>query len=306
MTDRPLHNTPKTKTRIALAILVSVLCAWIPAHGQMVPPPLDPLSFTGPDVTEQFGEISIEQNLDAQLNLDLTFTTSDGQPVKLRDLMDDKPALLAFVYYECPQLCKAELGGLEVVVKAMKFVPGDDYNIITVSIDPGETPEMAAEKKRMHVERVARPGTEEGWHFLIGGESSIEQLASAAGFRYVYDPTTDMYAHAAGVMALTPDGRVSRYFYGIEYIKRDVEWGLTEASEGRIGTIVDKVVLLCFQYDPTAGAYGIYVIGALRVFATLMILGFIVMYTWLYFRSRKTNTTDLDGDLPAPQTGVSS
>ncbi|MFP6583887.1 MAG: SCO family protein [Candidatus Hydrogenedentota bacterium] len=305
MTLTQRHSRHRVFTGIA-SILAFLLCLCTPVQAQMTPPPLDPLSFSGPDVTEQFGDISIEQKLNAQLDLDLTFTSSDGQPVKLRDLMNDKPALLAFVYYECPQLCQAELAGLEVVVKAMKYKPGQDYNIITVSIDPGETPEMAAAKKRIHVDNVNREGTEAGWNFLVGSESSIEQLAGQAGFRYIYDPATDMYAHAAGIMAVTADGRISRYFYGIEYIKRDVEWGLTEASEGRIGSLVDKVVLLCFQYDPTKGAYGIYVIGALRVGATLMILGFALMYTLLYLRGRKKKTADRDADLEAPHSGVTS
>jgi protein SCO1 len=287
-------------------ILVLSLCVSMSTFAQMAPPTLDPLSFSGPDVTEQFGDISIEQNLDAQLDLDLTFTTSEGQPVKLRDLMDDKPAILSFVYYDCPQLCGAELAGLEIVVKAMKFNPGEDYNVITISIDPDETSEMAAAKKQVHIDRVGRAGTEQGWYFLTGSEHAISKLAATAGFRYIYDPATDMYAHAAGVMTVTPDGRISRYFYGIEFIKRDVEWGLTEASEGRIGTLVDKVVLLCFQYDPTAGAYGIYVIGALRVGATLMIFGFAVMYLILFLRARKQKKTEANAALPTSHAGVTS
>ena len=286
--------------------MVASVCAWMPAQAQMVPPPMDPLSFSGPDLSEQFADITIEQNLDAQLNLDLTFTTSEGQPVKLRDLIDDKPAILSFVYYECPQLCQAELSGMEIVIKAMKFTPGDEYNVITVSIDPDETPEMAAAKKAKHIERVDRPGTAEGWHFLVGNEYAISELAQAAGFKYVYDPATEMYAHAAGIMAITPDGRVARYFYGIEYIKRDVEWGLTEASEGRIGNLVDQMVLLCFQYDPTSGAYGIYVIGALRVMATLTILGFGLMYLTFFLRARKETAPHGDVDNKAPEHGAPS
>lgn len=297
--SRILRNTA------AMVLAIGCVCAWLPAQAQVVPPPMDPLSFSGPDPSEQFADIAIEQNLDAQLPLDVTFTTSDGQAVKLRDLMDDKPALLAFVYYECPQLCQAELSGIEIVVKAMKFTPGDDYNVITVSIDPGETPEMAAVKKAKHVENVDRPGTAKGWHFLVGNEYAISQLAQAAGFKYVYDPATDMYAHAAGIMAITPEGRVARYYYGLEYIKRDVEWGLTEASEGRIGNLVDQMVLLCFQYDPTSGAYGIYVIGALRVLATLTILGFGLMYLIFYLRTRE-KTTDEDARSNAPDNGAPS
>ena len=297
-----------TRLRNAVATLVATVaaCVCLSARAQVVPPPIDPLSFTGPDLSEQFADITIEQKLDSQLDLDLPFTTSEGQAVKLRDLMDGKPAILSFVYYECPQLCQAELSGMEIVIKAMKFTPGDEYNIITLSIDPEETPEMAAAKKATHVERVDRPGTAEGWHFLVGNEYAIAQLAQAAGFKYVYDPATDMYAHAAGIMAVTPDGRVARYFYGLEYIKRDVEWGLTEASDGRIGNLVDQMVLLCFQYDPKSGAYGIYVIGALRVLATLTILGLGLMYLMLYLRSKKATAPGKDADDSAPDHGATS
>jgi protein SCO1/2 len=258
-----------------------------------VPPPLDPLSFGGPDPTEQFGDISIEQKLDAQIDLDLTFTTAEGQVVSLRDLMNDRPALLALVYYECPMLCKAELAGLEIVIKAMKFKPGRDYNIITVSIDPTETPEQAMLKKELHVSNVDREGTRQGWNFLVGDEASIEKLAQSVGFRYIYDPATGLYAHAAGIIALTPEGKTSRYFYGIDYIKRDVEWGLTEASEGKIGSVVDKLVLLCFLYDPSTGRYGLYVFRALQIGATLMILGFSFMYAIFYVRTRKQQFAEI-------------
>lgn len=278
--------------------LAVVLCVLTRAQAQMTPPPLDPLSFGGPDPTEQFGDISIEQKLDAQVDLDLTFTSAEGESVKLRDLMNDRPALLALVYYECPMLCQAELAGLEIVVKAMKFIPGEDYNIITVSIDPTETPEQAMLKKQLHVANVDREGTAEGWNFLVGDEESIAKLAQSVGFRYIYDPATGMYAHAAGIIALTPEGKTSRYFYGIEYIKRDVEWGLTEASDGKIGSFVDNLVLLCFQYDPTTGRYGLYVFRALQIGATLMILGFAFMYTIFYIRTRKKQFVEETPEAP--------
>jgi protein SCO1/2 len=287
-----------------IPVLLLFVCA--AAHAQIAPPAMDPLSFSGPDPTEQFGDISIEQKLDAQINLDLYFTTSEGQRVQLRDLMDGRPALLALVYYECPSLCKAELQGLEVVVSAMKFNPGEDYNIITVSIDPGETPEMAKEKKDIHVANVKRPGAEKGWHFLIGEEDAVSELANSVGFRYIYDPATDMYAHAAGIIALTPGGKTSRYFYGIEYIKRDVEWGLTEASEGTIGNIVDKLVLLCFQYDPTTGHYGLYVIRTLQLGSLLLILIFGSMYFLFYLRSRKKDSPDSIHEISGTHHGITS
>lgn len=264
-----------------------VIAGWASSSfGQMAPPPIDALSFSGPDPIERFRDIGIDQNLDAQVPLDLEFVDATGRRASLKEFMNGKPALLALVYYECPMLCQQELQGLEAVVKSMSFMPGDEYEILTVSIDHGETPETAAQKKSIHMERLGRPGAEKGWHFLTGEEANIETLANTVGFRYLYDPGTDQYAHAAGIMALTPDGKVSRYFYGVEYLKRDVEFGLTDASNGTIGTAVNKLVLLCFQYDPTSGKYGFYVIGALRVFSTLLILGFVVMYTLLYLRMR--------------------
>jgi protein SCO1 len=251
-----------------------------------VPPPLDPLSFNGPDPLERFKTIEIVQHLDAQLPLDLEFTDETGRRVVLGDLLDGKPALLALVYYECPMLCQEELKGLSNVVKAMKFMPGEDYNIITVSIDPEETPELAAAKKRVHMERVGRPGAENGWHFLVGDEDSIDLLADTVGFRYIYDPKTDQYAHAAGIMSITPDGKIARYFMGIEFIRRDVEFGLTEAGKGSIGSLVDQVVLLCFQYDPSTGQYGFYVFRAMQILSGLLILSFAGMYAVFYFSTR--------------------
>lgn len=299
-------NRKRALAQVQKYALAAFLCVLTTAQAQIAPPAMDPLSFGGPDPTEQFGDISIEQNLDAQIDLDLAFTTAEGETVKLRDLLDGKPALLALVYYDCPSLCKAELGGLEVVVKAMKFTPGDEYNIITVSIDPGEMPEQALEKKNMHVTNVDRPGTREGWNFLVGDEAEIETLAQTVGFKYIYDPATDMYAHAAGVMAITPQGQISRYFYGIEYIKRDVEWGLTEASDGKIGNIVDQFVLLCFQYDPSTGHYGFYVIRALQLGATLMILGFVTMYGIFYIRTRKSAFAEMTPEVSSGHSGITS
>ena len=300
-----LHSDGVTRLKHSMLLAVA-LCVSSVATAQMAPPPMDPLSFGGPDPIEQFGDISIEQQLDAQVDMDLRFTTSEGESVRLGDLMDGRPALLALVYYECPMLCQAELSGLEIVIKAMKYTPGTDYNIITVSIDPGETPEMAQQKKDHHVANVDRPGTSEGWTFLVGDENTIATLAQSVGFKYVYDPQTDLYAHAAGIIALTPGGKTSRYFYGVEYIKRDVEFGLTEASEGKIGSLVDQMVLLCFQYDPTTGSYGFFVIRALQLGATLMIVGFAAMYTLFYLRTRKKSISDGAPKVSGSHHGVTS
>lgn len=286
--------------------LAVVLCLMATSGYAQNPPQMDPISFSAPDPTYLYGDITIEQNLNAQINMDLPFTTADGKDVALRDLMNDRPAILAFVYYDCPSLCKAELAGLEIVVKAMKYVPGEDYNVLTVSIDPGETLADALRKRDYHVGRVARDGADIGWKFLIGKEENIKMLADTVGFQYRYDEDNDMYAHAGGIMLLTPEGKVSRYFYGTEYIKRDVEFGLMEASEGRIGSVVDKMIILCFRYDPAAGGYGLYVFRTLQILSTLLIAGFAGMYYVFYLRLRKKNATAMAGTLPGGTHGAAN
>ncbi len=258
------------------------------AQAQVIGEPFDPLSFGPPDPAEQFSYISIEQRLEAQVPLDLTFVDEGGHQVQLGDFLGDRPAILALVYYECPMLCNLVLDGVEAALDAMSLEVGKDFDVITVSIDPGETPELAAQKKANHLERLGKEGAERGWHFLTGDEVGIERLADAVGFRFTYDPATDLYAHAAGIMVLTPMGQVSRYYYGIDYIPRDVRFGLVEASEGRIGNVVDQLLLLCFAYDPSTGKYGLVIFRTIQFFATLMILGFATMYTLLYLKSRKT------------------
>lgn len=262
-------------------------CSW-GAQAQVVNAPFDPLSFDPPDPALRFSGIGIEQRLEAQVRMDLTFTDEEGNQVQLGDYLGDRPAILALVYYECPMLCNLVLDGVEAVLDAMKFEVGEDFDVITVSIDPGETPELAAQKKASHLQRLGRDGAERGWHFLTGDEMGIDILASTVGFRYAYDPATDTYAHAAGIMVLTPLGQVARYYYGIEYIPRDVEFGLVEASAGRIGGLVDQLLLLCFAYDPSTGKYGLLIFRTMQFMATLMLLGFVAMYTIFYLKSRKT------------------
>lgn len=296
--NHPAYHNRHTLSPCTLRVLALVLCLvspWGVAQNQpqMDPIQIEAISFSAPDPSFLYADITIEQNLNAQIDMSLAFTTSEGKTVALRDLMNDRPAILAFVYYDCPSLCKAELEGLEIVVKAMKYVPGTDYNILTVSIDPDETPADAVRKRDYHVGRVARDGAETGWKFLIGEEKNIKALADTVGFQYRYDEKNDMYAHAGGIMVLTPEGKVARYYYGTEYIKRDVEFGLMEASEGRIGSVVDKIIILCFQYDPAAGGYGLVVFRVMQLLSTLMIACFAGMYLIFYLRTRKKNEAAL-------------
>ena len=212
--------------------------------------------------------VGIDQNLDAQLPLDLTFRDELGRAVPLSTYFrSGRPVLLAPVYYRCPMLCTQILNGLASSLKAVSFNPGQEFEVVAFSFDPKDTVEIAAAKKEMYLRRYGRAGTANGWHFLTGDEPNIKALMDAVGFHYKYDPATDQYAHASGVMILTPDGRLSKYFYGVEYAPRDIRLGLVEASLNKIGTPVDQILLYCYHYDPTTGKYGAVALNTLRMAA---------------------------------------
>jgi protein SCO1/2 len=209
--------------------------------------------------------VGIDQKLDAQAPLNLVFKDEAGRSVPLSTFFQPgKPVILALVYYRCPMLCTQILTGLESALKVVSFNPGQDFEVVAVSFDPKDTPEIAAAKKQMYLRRYGRANTANGWHFLTGDESNIKALTDAAGFHYKYDPKTDQFTHASGIMILTPDGRMSRYFYGVEYSPRDIRLGLVEASQDKIGTPVDAILLFCYHYDPATGKYGALAIGSLR------------------------------------------
>jgi cytochrome c oxidase subunit II len=216
--------------------------------------------------------IRIEQRLDAQVPLDLTFRDESGRAVRLGECLDGKPTILVLAYYDCPMLCTLVLNGLTSSLTDLKFNVGREFNVVTVSIDPREQPALAAAKKEIYVKRYGRAGAREGWHFLTGDEENIKRLADAVGFRYAYDPATGQYAHASGIMVLTPAGRVARYFYGIEYPPKDLRLGLVEASQGRIGSPVDQVLLLCYHYDVATGRYAPVAVGLMRAGGALSVL----------------------------------
>jgi protein SCO1/2 len=209
--------------------------------------------------------VGIDQKLNAQVPLDLVFRDEAGRPVPLSTFFHSgKPVILALVYYRCPMLCTQILTGLESGLKAVSLNPGQDFEIVSVSFDPKDTPEIAGPKKQMYVKRYGRPNTANGWHFLTGDEANIKALTDAVGFHYKYDPATDQFAHASGIMIATPDGRLSKYFYGVDYAPRDLRLGLVEASENRIGSPVDKILLFCYHYDPATGKYGAVAMNLVR------------------------------------------
>lgn len=226
-------------------------------------------------------DITIEQKLDKQVNLGLTFTNEAGETVPLGTYFgQEKPVILMLVYYGCPMLCGQVMQG---AVKSLKQVPLDiekDYEIVAVSINPDEDHELASKKKGSFVNLFNRDGADKGWHFLTSDSASVAQLADQVGFKYYYDEKMGQYAHSAGIMVLTPTGKVSKYFYGIEYNQQDLRLGLVEASEEKIGTLADKILLLCYQYDPTSGTYGFFITNLLKVVGSLTVVvlaGFIFM-----------------------------
>ena len=219
-------------------------------------------------------EVKIEQRLNEQVPLDLKFRDEAGREVALGEYFNkEKPVVLSLVFYKCPMLCDQILTGLLGGLRSISFDVGKEFEVVTVSFDPRETPELAAEKKQNFVQRYNRPGAEKGWHFLTGGQESITRLTDAVGFHYNYDAQTDQFAHAAGIMVLTPDGRLSRYFYGIEYFPKDLRFGLIEASDNKIGSLADQLLLYCYHYDPATGRYGPVVMRIMRVGGVATVLG---------------------------------
>jgi protein SCO1/2 len=219
--------------------------------------------------------VGIEQRLDAQVPPGLTFLDDTGRTVKLGDYFGKKPLILNLVYYTCTMLCGEALAGLTGAMKMVKFDVGNEFEVVTVSFNPQETPAIAAAKKADFIKRYGRPGAASGWHFLTGPAESINALTKAVGFQYQYDPRIKQYAHATAIMVLTPEGRISRYFYGVDFPPKDLRMGLVEASENKIGNLTDQVLLYCYHYDPQTGKYGAVVNNMLRLGAavTIVMLG---------------------------------
>jgi protein SCO1 len=230
-------------------------------------------------------DVGIDQLLNNQVPLDLEFRDENGRTVRLAEYFKDKPVVLSLVYYGCPRLCTQVLTGLLGALKGLPMTPGKEFVNLSVSFDPRETPELAAAKKAEYLGRYGRPGAEDGWHFLTGDEASIRALTRAVGFRYVWDPVTKQYAHAGGIMILTPQGKVSRYFYGIEYAPRDLRFGVIDASAGKVGSLADQIILYCYMYDPERGTYGLVLMRMLRIFASFTLA--ILLALFLYLRRKE-------------------
>lgn len=221
------------------------------------------------------GSVSLEQRLQEFIPLDVVFWDETGRQVPLRDYFGRQPVILSLVYYDCPNLCTLVLNGLLKTLRALSLTVGEHFNVLIVSINPDDTPALAAAKKAQYVRGYGRAGAANGWHFLTGSSEAIQRLAQAVGFHYTYDATREQFAHASGMMVLTPQGQLARYFYGVEYAPRDVRLSLVEAAASKIGSPIDQLLLLCYHYDPQSGTYSLAILRALRVagVATVVALG---------------------------------
>ena len=238
--------------------------------------------------------VGIDQKLGAQLPLDAEFKDEDGRTVKLGSYFNNgRPVVLAFVYYECPMLCTQVLNGLTGSMKGMSLDAGEDFDVVAISFDARENdkPELAKNKKANYIERYGRPGTEKGWHFLTGTEESIKAVTDAAGFSYKWDERSNQFAHAAAVMVVTPEGKMSRYFYGIDYAPKDLKFGIMESSSEKVGNPAEKLLLYCYHYDPATGKYGFAILRMLRLagVATLLGMGAMLFVFWRRSKNKKTD-----------------
>jgi protein SCO1/2 len=231
-------------------------------------------------------DVRIDQKLDTQIPADLTFKDENGATVQLGQYYGKRPMVLVLVYYKCPMLCTMVLNDLNKVIGAMKMNVGEQFDIVTVSFDPSETPELAAKKKHQYVRAYNRPHAEEGWHFLTGDEDNIKKLTEAVGFHYAWDEKFKQYAHASGIMVLTPEGKTSKYFYGVEYSAVDLRLSLTEAAGGKISAPVEQVLLYCFHYDPATGKYSLMVTRMVQIGAILT-MGAIGTFWFMMWRAGK-------------------
>ena len=281
--------------RTLLATLVAGLMA-LPCFGQgMTKGIMSPPANVRPPGLQNVG---IEQHLDEQIPADLSFRDETGKPVHLGDYFGKKPMILNLVYYNCPMLCGEVLSGLEGALRVLKFDVGKEFDVLTVSFDPRETPDMATRKKAEFLKRYGRAGAAEGWHFLTGPQESIDALTKAAGFQYQYDPKTGQFAHATAIMILTPEGKIAQYYYGVDYAPKDLRLGLIQASENKIGTLADQVLLYCYHYDPTTGKYGAIISRVLQLSALATILGLGGLMTVLMRFERSTKSRSVFSKAP--------
>jgi protein SCO1/2 len=277
--------------------MLASLCGSTPPARAQYGTEAPPLPSQSPQQEAMLSAIDFEQRLDEQAPLDVRLVDDNGEAVDLGRYFGKKPVVLALVYYECPMLCTEILNGLLHTMKELEFSAGREFDVVAVSIDPTETPQIAAEKKAQYLSRYGRDAAA-GWHFLTGKEEEVRRLADAVGYKYVYDPATDQYVHPSGIVLLTPSGKISHYFYGVAYDARDVRLGLVEASANKIGSPVDKLLLYCYHYDPLSGKYNVV---AMTIVRGLGILTVLILAIGIYVMLRRHPTAGV----PAKKPGLS-
>lgn len=295
-TTSNIHKGLVTR-RVSQSLLSIGFCLIIVATGYAQPGqpgPSSPLYGARPEtgsvstgLPTALRDVRIDQKLDQQLPLDLTFRDEAGREVKLGQYFGQRPVILALVFYECPRLCNQMLNGMVTSFRVLPFQMAKEYDVVTISFDPRETAQMAAAKKKVYVDYLPekmRSAAEAGWHFLTGDPENIKQITDAVGFRYHYDEATQQFAHASGIMVATPHGKLSRYFYGIDYPARDLRLGLIESSANKIGTPADQLLLYCYHYDPATGKYGAAIMNIVRAGGVITLLGMGAMF--LFMRRR--------------------
>ena len=271
----------RTAHRSLLTVLLLLIahCSLLTVFAQPgVPRPNSPLYGARPEsgnvstgLPPAVKDVGIDQRLNEQMPLDAVFKDDQGREVRLGEYFKGKPVMLALIYYSCPMLCNQVLNGMLSSVRQVTFNAGEEFQIVAISFDARETPQLAASKKQTYVKAYNRAGGNAGWHFLTGDEANIKRVTDAVGFRYKWDDKTNQFAHASGMFLLTPEGKLARYFYGIEYRPRDVRLGLVEASQSQIGTPVDTLMLYCYHYDPRTGKYGPVVMNIMKVAGVITI-----------------------------------
>ena len=301
----------KSSGKVLLVILWVVL-AWASVAAQAPPGPSSPLYGARPEtgsvstgLPAPLRDVKIEQKLNQQLPLDLVFRDETGREVKLGEFFGHKPVVLAFVYYDCPMLCTQVLNGMVTSFRVLPFEIGKEYDVVTISFDPRETPELAQKKKNVYVNYLPekmRADATNGWHFLTGDEANIQKITEAAGFHYRYDENTKQFAHASGIMLATSAGKLSRYYYGIEYPARDLRLGLIETAENKIGSPVDQLLLYCYHYDPATGRYGAVVMNIMRIAGVITMIGIAALLLLLKARNT-TVATAKNRNVTTPETG---
>jgi protein SCO1/2 len=302
-------NNPSRRL-IAIAFMMSLWAGFASAQKNehynsplYSPKYYDPSQGTANGIPDPLKKVGIEQRLGENLPLAAEFKDENGQIVKLGDYFGKgRPVIVALVYFECPMLCNQVLNGLTGTLKGISFDAGKEYDVVAVSFDAKEfdKPELAKNKKASYIERYGRPATEKGWHFLTGTQGSIDAVTEATGFKYAWDEKSSQFAHGSAIMIATPEGKLSRYFYGIDYSPRDVKLGIVESAESKVGSVTDELMLYCFHYDPASGKYGFQILSVLRLtaIATLLGMGLMGFVFWRWNKGRNASVNERAGRTP--------